>query len=233
MRIGLRLALVAMLLALGGCATVVQQPVPFAINAVAPSEKPARIGIAMTALPKVDTQLPGASCLLCIAAASIANSALTTHSHTLPYDDLANLKSDAADLLRKKGLDVVIIPDDLKIDAFPKSKTKVVNASPRDFSALKAKYGIDKLVVLDITSVGFMRTYSAYIPTSDPKGALVGTGYAVDLATNTYDWYQPVSVLRSADGTWHEPPSFPGLTNAYFQAVATGRDEFLKPLGLQ
>ncbi|MGH8076279.1 MAG: hypothetical protein ACREPE_02995 [Lysobacter sp.] len=229
----MRLAVIAMLVALGGCATVAQQPVPFALGAIASSEKPIRIGVAMVALPKVDTQLPGASCLLCLAAASIANSSLTSHSRTLPYEDLTNLKSDAADLLRKKGMDVVLIPEDLKLDTFPKNKTKAPNASNREFSSLKAKYDIDKLMVIDITSVGFVRTYSAYIPTSDPKGALEGTGYVVDLGTNTYDWYQPVSVRKSADGEWHEPPSFPGLTNAYFQAVTTGRDEFLKPLGLQ
>lgn len=233
MRIGMRAALMAMLLALGGCATIVQQPVPFALGTTTPSEKPIRIGVAMTALPKVGTQLPGASCLLCLAAASVANSSLTSHSRTLPYEDLARLKGDAADLLRKKAVQVVVIPDDLKLDAFPKNRTKAPNAVARDFSSLKEKYGIDKLLVIDITSVGFVRTYSAYIPTSDPKGALEGTGYVVDLSTNTYDWYQPISVRKSADGTWHEPPSFPGLTNAYFQAVTIGRDDLLKPLGLQ
>lgn len=232
MRISMRLVLVVLLAALGGCATVVQQPVPFTLAANASAEKQTRIGVATTALPKVDTQLPGASCLLCLAAASVANSSLTSYSHTLPYEDLSNIKSDAADLLRKKGLEVVVIPDSIKLDAFPKNKTKGLNVSARDFSALKTKYGIDKLLVIDITSVGFVRTYSAYIPTSDPKGTVSGTGYVVDLNTNTYDWYLPVSVTKSAEGKWSEPPNFPGLTNAYFQAVTTGRDEFLKPLGL-
>lgn len=231
MRVAIRFVLPALLVAvLGGCVTIAQQPVPFNV-AASPADKQTRIGVATTALPKVDTQLPGASCLLCLAAASIANSTLTSYSHTLPYENLPNIKADAAELLRNKGLDVVVIPDDIKLDAFPKNKAKGANLAPRDFSALKAKYGIDKLLVIDINAVGFVRNYASYIPTSDPQARLSGLGYVVDLETNTYAWYLPVTVIRSAEGAWSEPPKFPGLTNAYFQAITTGRDELLKPLG--
>ncbi len=233
MRIGMRFAVVATLVALSGCVTAPQQAVPFALRSPAANGSPIKIGVAMTTLPKVDTHLPGASCLLCLAAASVANSALNTYSHTLPYDDLSHLKADAADVLRKKGFNVVVIPEDLKVDGFPKNSTKAPNAAKRNFSSFRAKYGIDKLLLIDISSVGFVRTYSAYIPTSDPKGVLTGTGYVVDLNTNAYDWYLPVSILKSADGNWKEPPSFPGLTNAYFQAVATGHDQFLSSLSTQ
>ena len=231
MRPGFTLILPALLsILLGGCVTVAQQAIPFSAP-VSTGETQVRIGVATTALPKVDTQFPGASCLLCLGAAALANSSLTSYSHTLPYEDLANLRTDAADALRRKGVDVVVIPENLLLNLFPKNKAKGANLSPRNFSALKAKYGIDKLLVIDVTGLGFVRNYAAYIPTSDPQAWLSGLGYMVDLKTNQYEWYMPVSIVRSAEGAWSEPPKFPGLTNAYFQAITIGRDQFLQPLG--
>jgi len=51
----------------------------------------------------------------------------------------------------------------------------------------------------------------------------------VDLTSNAYDWYMPLNVLKSADGRWDEPPKFPGLTNAYFQALEESKDQLLRP----
>ena len=85
--------------------------------------------------------------------------------------------------------------------------------------------------MIDITALGFTRTYSAYIPTSDPKALLRGAGYIVNLNNNTYEWYMPVIITKSADKNWDEPTKFPGLTNAYFHALELGKDRFFEPLG--
>jgi hypothetical protein len=224
-RIGLALAVVAMVV--GGCASKPQQPISLAQGAI--GAQAGRIGVAMTALPKLDTQTPGVSCLLCLATASIANSSLTTHAKTLPYEDLPALKTALADLLRKKGADVTVIEGDLDLEGLPTFGTTGPNIARKDFTSLRQKHSIDKLLVVEVSALGFIRTYSAYIPTSDPKGLLQGTGYLVSLKDNTYDWYQPVVVTKSAEGKWDEPPSFPGLTNAYFQALEIGKDSFLRP----
>lgn len=212
----------------GGCASVPQQPVSLSHDAV--GAQAGRIGVAMTALPKLDTQVPGASCLLCLAAASMANSSLTAHAQMLPYEDLQKLKNEVATLLRKKGANVTVIEEDLNIKALPDIGANGPNVTRKDFSPLQKKYKIDKLLVIDITALGFIRTYSAYLPTSDPKGMLQGTGYIVNLKNNTYEWYMPVFITKSADQNWDEPPKFPGLTNAYFQALEIGKDSFLQPV---
>ena len=36
-------------------------------------------------------------------------------------------------------------------------------------------------------------------------------------------------VARGTEGTWDEPPKFPGLTNAYYQALETAMDTVKKP----
>ncbi len=214
-------------LALAGCAGVPQQPVALDAGMVAP--KSGRVGVAMTALPKIDTHFPGAGCLLCIAAASAMNSSLTAHTQKLPYEDLAGVKEQVAALIRKKGTLVTVIPGDLRIDELPRYSTEGPNIAPKDFRPLKQKYDIDKLVVLQVETLGMWRTYSSYFPTSDPKGVFMGRGYMINLGTNTYEWFQPVTVMQSAAGEWDEPPGFPALTNAYFQVLEFGKDSFLKP----
>ncbi|MBC7956976.1 MAG: hypothetical protein H7Y33_14040 [Cytophagales bacterium] len=183
----------------------------------------------MTALPAVDMNLPGAGCLLCMAAASVANSSLSTHTKTLPYEDLPKLKNQVAQALGKKTKDVIVIEAPLDLTTLPDAMSKGPNLATKDFSSLQKKYGVDKLLVIEIKAVGMERTYSGYIPTGAPLSVLDGSGYLVNLSNNTYEWYKPVRVTRAADGKWDEPPKFPGLTNAYFQVLEMGKDEFLKP----
>ncbi|MES2948300.1 MAG: hypothetical protein V4858_07140 [Pseudomonadota bacterium] len=224
-RFGLILAAFAVLAS--GCATVRQTPVALTKNSV--DAQAGRIGVVMTALPKVDTYLPGAGCLLCLAVASGMNSKLTAHAATLSYEELPNLKNEVASLLRKNGAAVTVIEEELDLKALPDAATKGINLAGKDFSSLQRKHQIDRLLVINVNMIGFERTYSGYIPTSDPKSLFEGLGYIVNLKTNTYDWYQPVRVLKSADQAWDEPPKFPGLTNAYFQSLEMGKDQFLQP----
>jgi hypothetical protein len=212
---------------LTACVTAPQQPLQLSANAI--SSKDSKVGVAMKALPKVDTQFPGAGCLLCLAAASVANSALTSHTQTLPYEDLPKLKNDVANLLGKKGANVTVIADNIDVEALPSYSGKESNAAKKDFSALKQKYSIDRLVVIEINTLGMERPYSSYIPTNAPAAILQGTGYMVNLSNNTYEWYMPVRITKYADGEWDEPPKFPGLTNAYFNVIENGKDDFLKP----
>lgn len=225
-RIGLIMATIAVLIS--GCATKPQQPISLAGDAVGPQS--GRIGVAMTALPKHDTQVPGAGCLLCLATAIAANSSLTTHAKTLPYEDLAELKTIIAGQLRKRGADVAVIDGDLDLDSLSSFNGSGENVAKKDFTVLGKKHGIDRIVVVELAAIGFIRTYSAYVPTSDPKAYLKGDAYMIDTRTNAYQWFNPVMVTKSTDGKWDEPPSFPGLTNAYFQAIELGKDALIRPL---
>lgn len=213
---------------LSGCATKVQSPVSFTPAALKSGNQ--RVGVAMTQLPKAEMHVNGASCLLCIITANAANSGLNKHAATLTLEDLPGLKDKAAAALRQKGVNAVIINDPLDLKALMDASSSAPNAANKDFAPLKQKYGVDSLLVLDLHSVGFVRNYSGYIPTTDPKALVRGTGYLVNLTTNTYEWYLPVYVARSAEGQWDEPTAFPGLTNAYYQALEIGKDEFLRPL---
>lgn len=220
-------AATAALLLLTGCASAPQHPV--ALSKAALQTQGTRIGVAMAAPAKADTAFPGADCLLCLAAASVANSSLTKHTQTLPIDDLMRLKADVADALRKKGQTVTVIDEPIDLGKLPKLDA-VPNRSRVDLSSLRAKYGIDKLLMINITRIGVTRSYAQYFPTSVPQGIVAGDSYLVNLADNTYEWYLPLQQVKSPAGAWDEAPTFPGVSNAYFQAVEGTRDAVLQPL---
>ena len=227
MNIRLSALLVSALIFLAGCATAPQLPLPVAPQAfAAPSNS---YGVVVAKLPVVDTSFPGAGCLLCLAAASIANSELTAHAKTLPSEDLATLNIQVADILRKKGAKVTMI-DTFDISALPDSSKAAPNFARKDFTGLKAKYKVDKLLVILISMAGIERNYASYVPTGDPKAKVAGASYIVNLNDNSLEWYMPINVLKSSDGKWDEPPKFPGLTNAYYQVLELTKDQLLAPL---
>ena len=227
MKFGIGRLLLAGVVALSGCAGTPQQNVELAPNIL--STQSGRVGIVMPAIPQVDTYFPGADCLLCIAAASLANAQLTSYTQKLPTEDLTKMKNDVADLLRKKGVDVMLIDENLKIDSLPASNNEAINVSRKDFTSLKNKYGIDKVLVMEVNSLGIWRNYSSYFPTGEPYAALNGAGYLVNLNNNTYEWYTHVRNVKTSEGKWDEPPAYPGLTNAYFQVIELSKDVYLKP----
>jgi len=184
-----------------------------------------KIGIAMTSVPAADTYFPGANCLLCLVTANATNSTLSKYTKTLSVAELGALKEDiAAALKAKKNIDAVLIAEPLDLKSLPDFPNSGPNIAKKDFTSLKEKYGVDKLVLVQVFAVGYTRPYASYIPTGAPKAIVSTIGSLVNLKTNTFEWYLPTQTIRSAESNWDEPPKFPGLTNAYFQAVEQSRD---------
>jgi hypothetical protein len=215
-------------LLLGACATAPQSPVSLTSDALS---RGTRVGVAMTKMPKIDTEFPGAGCLLCQAAASVANSSLTSYTHTLNPEELPKLKDMVADLVRKKSRDVevIVVAEDLDVRQLKKFEGSGTNLAKQNFGPLKDKYKVDKLILIDITDLGFVRSYAAYIPTGEPRAELHGTLSMVNLSSNAYELYVPLRLEKAADGAWDEAPKFPGLTNAYYQVLELGKDAVTSP----
>ena len=218
---------------LAGCAGPVQLPVNLAPDYFASAKaKTGRVGVVMSELPKPDTQFPGAFCLLCIAVANGVHSGLNKEVQAFSTTELKPLPADIAALLKKRGLDVVLINEPLKVEDLPDlGASDPVNKTRKNYSALKAKYQIDRLLVVHVTSLGVWRSYSAYVPTNVPRAVLNGTVSMVDLSSHALEWYLPLALSRAAEGAWDEPPKFPGLSNAYYQVLEASMDMVKKPLG--
>lgn len=219
-------ALLALALLMAGCASRPQLPVSMNVASV-PAGK--SVGIAISTLPAVGMEYPGAHCLLCKVAAAATNVTLADYASTLSLNELASVKNDIAAALSKKGIRVVVIPEPLDLKLLADAANEGRNLARKDFRPLGQKYGIDKLVVIDVAAVGFHRSYSAYIPVGVPVAFLQTTGYMVDVGSNTYEWLAPVNAVKPAEGPWDEPPKFPGLTNAYYTAIELAKERLVKP----
>jgi hypothetical protein len=137
-----------------------------------------------------------------------------------------------AQVLSSKGAVAKILGNSVDLGSLSVNSDKGdnPNLTYKDFRPLAEKLGVDKLLVVDIHSQGVMRAYSSYLPVDVPKAHISGAAYMVDLKTNTYLWYTPVRSTKPAEGAWNEPPSFPGLTNAYYQVLAETSDMLVSEL---
>lgn len=223
--IGAWLFLVALL---AGCAAPPQTSVGLASDYFS-APRTGRIGVAMAALPKPDTNFPGADCLLCLAAASVANSDMSSAVATWSTADLNPLKAELVAALAARGQQAVAIDEDLKMDAVPDRSDPQPGFARKDFTSFRQKAGVDRLLVVDIGALGAWRNYAAYIPSGPPRAVFKAQAYIVDLATHKLEWYERFDLGRGAEGNWDEPPKFPGLTNAYFQVLEEGKDAIKMP----
>jgi hypothetical protein len=211
--------LAAGLLSIGlfGCAS--KPIVPVGLDRNFYNDQKSTVGVLVVVPEKSDTYLDGASCLLCYAVASTANSSLTSHINTLPTADMANVKTEVIGLLKGKGKNADLVSTPVLLDKLKGFKSKETGFAEQDYRVLKQSLGVDKLLLVNLTRLGAQRSYSDYIPTSDPQGAVAGTMLLVDLTTNKLELYKPLNILVPVQGEWDEPKQFPGVTNAYYQAI--------------
>ncbi len=215
---------------LGACAAPSHPPIAMKSEALGGSDN--RIAVQMNEIPETDTSFPGAGCLLCIGAARAAHSDLSTQVQSLEPEGLEALPARLAEILRTKGAVVSMVDEKIdprELDEFSGYVTGR-ETPEKDFRPLARSLNADKLLIVDITGQGVRRPYYLYAPTGIPRAHVQGAAYMVDLKTNAYDWYWPIDIEVMAEGEWKEPPAFPGLTNAYFQAVEQALNQTLGSL---
>lgn len=184
-----------------------------------------KIGVYVSPIPKITTSYPGAVCLLCYAAASMANSSLTKQVETYQAKQLEKTKDNIVSLLKAKGVDVVVIDTLVKEDKLPKLKPAVNPHITRDFSAYKTSHDVDQLLVVNFVTVGVVRNYSSYVPTGAPQAVVSAQFYMIDTKSNNFSLFNPLNISRGAEGEWDKPPAFPGITNAFYQAEEQAVDQ--------
>lgn len=219
------LTLALIVFCITGCAVTPQQPV--SLNQTILEQGGIKVGIATTTVPEVTMIFPGADCVACFFAAAVANAKLSGHAKTLTPEDVSGYGDLIKERLTQSGVSAKFISQDLELKKFKSIRSQSSNTAKRDFSPLGDEHDITHLIIINIEHLGFVRHYAKYIPVSDPQASMKGAAYMVDLADNTYSWYLPIELYQSTRGEWKEPPSFPGLTNAYYGVVETIKDDLL------
>lgn len=217
------LSLVALLAV--GCTSAPIKPV--SLDEHFYKEKTQKVGVYLDTLPKTNTYFPGAGCLLCLAAAEIANSSVTDHVQALSVEDIEGIVADVDNALKDKGLEPVLVSSSIDLKKMEKFSApdagpdQVIQYARKDFRSLKHSLGVDKLVLIDINTVGVIRSYSSYIPTTGPMGYIYGEIAIIDLNDNSYKMYESVNIKTAVVGEWDEPSTFPGITTAFYEAINT------------
>lgn len=220
---GLAVLLAAFLLS--GCVTTPQEPISLQAGFY---DKPERtVGVYVHELPKPTTTLVGAGCLLCIALAKSNNSELSTHLEAIELSELDDLAQQIADRISRQGLEVRIIDGPVDREALPDFKAGEGNFPRKDYRELRETLAVESAVFVFLDKLGAFRPYNGYIPTSDPVGYVGGEVFIVDLDSNAYQAYEPIDIQVAVDGEWKEPPAYPGVTSAFYQAVEETRDRVL------
>ncbi len=213
---------------LSGCSSLPAQTKVSADKNVWQSNQ--KIGVYVNTVPKITTSFPGAACLLCLAAASVANTSLTKQVETYQAKQLLQTKENVIKILKAKGVEVVVI------DSLIKESTMKKVASPRNphitknYLIYKEQKDIDQLLVINFTFAGVNRNYAQYIPTSAPQAGINAAFYMIDTKTNDYTLFDPIKIVRGVEGEWDKPPTFPGVTNAFYQAEEAAVDQIAATL---
>jgi hypothetical protein len=194
-------------LALTGCAHV--QP-PIALDQQFWDAREPTIGVAITVVPEPVLALTGNQGLLDLAINTGINSKLSDNVEKWQVRDLNTLPDAIVAKLQAKGY-----------------KAKRIN-EPVDLTPIKAAYGVDRLLLVNILGTGATRSYYSIVPTSVPMAQVGGQGMVVDLADNKLLWFKPFAVVQAAQGEWDEP-TYTNLSNAFYQAMDTSRQQMITP----
>jgi len=217
------LALLACL-TLTGCAHV--QP-PVALDHQFWDNKEQTIGVAITAVPQPVLALTGNQGLLDLAINTSVNSTLRGNVEKWQVNDLNTLPDAIVARLKAKGYKAKRINEPVNLTAYKEASFRE-GYNPRDLSSLKATYGVDRLLLINVLATGATRSYYSFVPTSAPMAQVGGQGMVVDLTDNKLLWFKPFVVVQAAQGEWDEP-NYANLTNAFYQAMDTSRQQMITP----
>ena len=217
------LALLACL-TLTGCAHV-QPPVP--LDAHFWDDKTPTIGVAITVVPEPILALTGNQGLLELVINKGINSRLSGNVEKWQVRDLNSLPDVIVAKLQAKGYKAKRINEPVDLNAY-KDVSFREGYTVRDLTPLKATYGVDRLLLVNILGTGATRSYYSVVPTSVPMAQVGGQGMVVDLTDNKLLWFKPFTIVQAAQGEWDEP-TYANLTNAFYQAMDTSRQQMITP----
>ncbi|MGN7740655.1 hypothetical protein ACTJKT_11770 [Pseudomonas sp. 22526] len=211
-------------LALTGCANVQQ---PIALDQQFWGAKEPTIGVAITVLPAPELMLTGSQGLLDVAINKGVNSKLSDNVKTWEVRDLDTLPDVIVAKLQAKGYKAKRIIDQIDLKNY-KNISFREGYMTKDMTPMKAMYGVDRLLLVNVFVTGATRSYYSLVPTSVPMAQVGGQGMVVDLADNKLLWFQPFAAVQAAQGEWDEP-NYANLSNAFYQAMDSSRQQMITP----
>ena len=203
-----------------GCAT--QKPI--SLDTSFWEQKHAKVGIVVAEVPAPSAAIESREGALGAAISQGLSDNVTKRLEKEDFSRIYKIGGKLGDFLKTKGLNPSVVSGPIAIDQFPKREGVVDGYADRDFSALGTAAQAPYLLVIQVQSIGTIRGYLGFVPTTSPSGYFVAVGQLIDLKTQKLLWHKRVSIKRPSRGDWDQPPDFANLTAAVHQAVDTGID---------
>jgi hypothetical protein len=187
----------------------------------------AKVGIVFTKQPEPAAFKDGIQGILDVAINQLMDVRLRRRLNQVDLIGFTSLGDRFASELRNRRIAARILEQTLDLDAYPKSGSKDADAFERDLGELKAREGLDFLIILGVAGWGTIRDYYGVIPLNDPKGYVNVMGRLVDLNSGRLLWQtkHPVGLSRvEVEGDWDQPPDYPNLLVAVDKAIAKGKN---------
>lgn len=215
------------MMVLGGCATTPQPPVTLAADHW--QQPGQRVGIYVAPIKEPEFYMEGDVRLLDYAINAAVMAPVMGHFSSLDLSDYTTLSDEIRQYLEGEGVIVRVLAEDAGIDDaadFPDpNKEDTLYFADKDFTRLKSRFGIDQLLLIKPKRVGVARPYHSFVPLSNPRAVFELNGELVDLNDNRLLWFAHINHAQHVRGNWDEPPVFPGLTNGFYAALESAKQE--------
>ena len=178
-------------------------------------------GIAVAPPPHAMAYLKGPQGLIDMAINDAATEPLNSHLDQLGLDQFRELRGALAGKLQARGLQVKVLDQDLDPQAYPAremDKRDKRRFADRDYSALKAAAGIDRLLLIRLSEVGTLRNYYGFIPIGRLTGYARATGQIIDLRDGSLLW-SATSVRTHEPAPGGDENDFSGVDKAIAAAI--------------
>lgn len=187
------------------------------------------IGVAVVEIPLPTAHKGGSQGLLDMAINEAVASDLEKHLNSLDTREVVQLADKITNYLNTNGYKTKQFKNPISIADLPdfeNTKSGSDYFASKDFRSYKAKYGVDKLVLITVVRLGTIRDYYGFIPTSEPSGISHINGKVINLTSNMLEWNQTVEQrVPNMTESWDVPPNYPGLTKAMYAALSQTKQE--------
>lgn len=102
-----------------------------------------------------------------------------------------------------------------------------LSSSITNYSVYSKTISGNKLLVINLISLGVTRNFIAIIPTNLPQVFCVLSGQLIDLKTKAILWRYTSQSILDIPRPWHQPPNYPNVTIALKKAVRLSTQDLL------
>ena len=160
----------------------------------------------------------------------IATKNFRNYLQTLNMKWYPKLKQQFVVSFKKSGVKVKTLSEDISTKNFNYLNKNLQQYAKYDYSFLKTRIGVSKLLLISVDAAGAIRRYYGFIPLSSPKAYVSLTGRLINLKNNRILWRYTAQSTVAVAGKWDQPPMYGNFTVAFNEAVRRAAGELMQNL---